>query len=256
MKKLIFATIAAATAVTFAEPQVLDSRPDGSQCNESAIGTIYGYKNWSGETAAAGYVICVHHIYNGGTEQYEWTSCSSATDCPASEDDKRSDAGSSSSTTQSSGGLITEKCQWDPSASGIQCNASNRGSYVQCTGNEGDPLKTFECQEYSWAQVESLPDFSSSSAAPASSATAAIKDVVSSANLQVAIRGADLSISIANGSKVQVQVFDMMGHVVKTDMKSLSTGTHSVSLQSLAQGSYMVRVNCGSSSQTVRINVR
>lgn len=97
---------------------------------------------------------------------------------------------------------------------------------------------------------------SSASVVPGSSAAAAIHATVNTAAFQVAVRGADLSISVASGSMVQVQVFDMMGHVVKTDVKSLSAGTHSVSLQSLAQGSYMVRVNSGSSMQTVRVNVR
>lgn len=286
MKRMILTAMTLSAATAFAVTTI-DSYPSNDQCNEDKVGEVYAVVYSEGLQPQ--YFVCVKSIDNcGATPRYQVTGCSDESACLSipTIDDKCSSSSTetSASSLESASSTASAECQWYPS--NVTCDESTSGSTVQCSGNPGDPLMTFKCNGNSWENItgsvssssatepvssEAAPvgssasenptssagaPASSASGAPESSATTAIEDIAISATFQVAVRGADLSISVASGSKVQVQVFDMMGHVVKTDVKSLSAGTHSVSLQSLAQGSYMVRISSGSSTQTVRVNVR
>jgi endoglucanase len=55
---------------------------------------------------------------------------------------------------------------------------------------------------------------------------------------------------------MKVQVFDMMGNVVKTVSESVTSGMHQVSLEGMTRGNYVVRVMMGRDSKTARISLR
>ena len=74
--------------------------------------------------------------------------------------------------------------------------------------------------------------------------------------LKLGVQGASLNISVAKSGNVKVQVFDMMGNLVKSVSESMTSGTHQVSLETLTRGNYVVRVMTGSASKTARISIR
>ena len=74
--------------------------------------------------------------------------------------------------------------------------------------------------------------------------------------LTLGVQGSSLNISVAKSGNVKVQVFDLMGNLVKSVSESMTSGTHQVSLESLTRGNYVVRVMMGSSAKTARISIR
>ena len=74
--------------------------------------------------------------------------------------------------------------------------------------------------------------------------------------LKLGVQGSSLNISVAKSGNVKVQVFDLMGNLVKSVSESMTSGTHQVSLESLTRGNYVVRVMMGSSAKTARISIR
>ena len=84
-----------------------------------------------------------------------------------------------------------------------------------------------------------------------------IKAVARAASgLKLGVQGASLNISVAKAGTMKVQVFDMMGNVVKTVSESVTSGMHQVSLETLTRGNYVVRVMAGSESKTARFSIR
>ena len=87
--------------------------------------------------------------------------------------------------------------------------------------------------------------------------TVGIKAVARAASgLKLGVQGASLNISVAKSGTMKVQVFDMMGNVVKTVSESVTSGMHQVSLETLTRGNYVVRVMSGSDSKTARFSIR
>ncbi len=84
---------------------------------------------------------------------------------------------------------------------------------------------------------------------------AAIRTIASS-TLGIAMQGKALSIVTTKAANVKVQIFDMMGHSIRSTTESLSAGSHSISLGKMAKGSYIVRVQAGSDVKMVRFSVR
>ena len=88
-------------------------------------------------------------------------------------------------------------------------------------------------------------------------ATVGIKPVARAASgIKLGMQGAFLSIMTPKSGNVKVQVFDMMGNLVKGVSESMTAGAHQVSLESLSRGNYVVRVMMGSASTTARISIR
>ena len=65
-----------------------------------------------------------------------------------------------------------------------------------------------------------------------------------------------IAFTLTNATRVQVQVFDMLGHVVDRSTKNLGAGIHETTFEKLNQGNYLVRVKAGSHSESVRLQVR
>ena len=87
--------------------------------------------------------------------------------------------------------------------------------------------------------------------------TVGIRPVARAASgLKLGVQGASLNISVAKSGTMKVQVFDMMGNVVKTVSESVTSGMHQVSLETLTRGNYVVRVMSGSDSKTARFSIR
>ena len=87
--------------------------------------------------------------------------------------------------------------------------------------------------------------------------TVGIKPVARAASgIKLSVQGAYLNIITPKSGNVKVQVFDLMGNLVKGVSESMTAGAHQVSLESLSRGNYVVRVMMGSASTTARISIR
>jgi mannan endo-1,4-beta-mannosidase len=65
-------------------------------------------------------------------------------------------------------------------------------------------------------------------------------------NINLSISGKSLSLSTNQNGRTTVTVFDLTGHRVATLLQgNISAGTHSLSLQSLAAGNYIVKASVG-----------
>ena len=74
--------------------------------------------------------------------------------------------------------------------------------------------------------------------------------------LRLAAQGHDLSIMTSKSGIVKVQVFDMTGHTVKSITENMQAGAHTVSLENLTAGSYIVRVQAGNAMKSARITLK
>ena len=89
-------------------------------------------------------------------------------------------------------------------------------------------------------------------------ATVGIKSIAraSAQGLKLAAQGSSLNISVAKAGYVKVQVFDLTGHAVKSVSENMQAGAHTVSLENLTAGSYIVRVQAGSAVKAARITLK
>ena len=84
-----------------------------------------------------------------------------------------------------------------------------------------------------------------------------IKSIVRTATgLRIAAKGHDLNIMTSKSGLVKVQVFDMTGHTVKSVSENMQAGAHTVSLENLTAGSYIVRVQAGNAKKSARITLK
>lgn len=84
-----------------------------------------------------------------------------------------------------------------------------------------------------------------------------IKAVARAASsIKLSVQGSALNVLAAKSGTMKVQVFDMMGNVVKTVSESVTSGMHQVSLEGMTRGNYVVRVMMGRDSKTARISLR
>ncbi|MCF0216887.1 MAG: CIA30 family protein [Fibrobacteraceae bacterium] len=89
------------------------------------------------------------------------------------------------------------------------------------------------------------------------SGTIGVKTIASApSSIGLSIQGKALNVSISKSSSVKVQIFDMMGHVVKNVNENMTAGNHLVSLENMKQGSYVVRVMSNNSSKTARFTIK
>ncbi len=65
-----------------------------------------------------------------------------------------------------------------------------------------------------------------------------------------------IAFTLTNATRVQIQVFDMLGHVVDRSTMNLGVGIQEATFEKLNQGNYIVRVKAGSNSESVRLQVR
>jgi endoglucanase len=88
-------------------------------------------------------------------------------------------------------------------------------------------------------------------------ATVGIKQIARAASgLKLAAQGGNLNIMTAKSGLVKVQVFDMTGHSVKSVSENMQAGAHTVSLENLTAGSYIVRIQAGSAVKSARITLK
>ena len=88
-------------------------------------------------------------------------------------------------------------------------------------------------------------------------ATVGIKQIARAATgLKLSAQGSSLNIMTAKSGLVKVQVFDMTGHSVKSVSENMQAGAHTVSLENLTAGSYIVRVQAGSAVKSARITLK
>ena len=85
----------------------------------------------------------------------------------------------------------------------------------------------------------------------------AIKGVrTAMSGIKLGVQGAMLNVGVEKAGNVRVQIFDMMGNVVKAVSENVSAGMHQVSLENMSTGNYVVRVMMGSAAKTARVSIK
>ncbi len=74
--------------------------------------------------------------------------------------------------------------------------------------------------------------------------------------ISLSAQGTSLNVNISKSGLVKVQVFDLTGHAVKSVSENMQAGAHTVSLENLTAGSYIVRVQAGSAVKSARITLK
>ena len=65
-----------------------------------------------------------------------------------------------------------------------------------------------------------------------------------------------LYVNTEKSGAVRIQVFDMMGNVVKSVSDNMTAGVHQVSLENMVSGNYVVRVMMNGAAKTARISIK
>ncbi len=80
---------------------------------------------------------------------------------------------------------------------------------------------------------------------------------ISADNITLSMQGKALSMYIPQAGRGSIAVFDMMGHRIATLAQgNMTAGTHRFDMQSIANGSYIVRATVGSSNATKVIKLK
>ena len=75
-------------------------------------------------------------------------------------------------------------------------------------------------------------------------------------SFKAALQGNTLHMTVAKAGLVKVQVFDMMGHVVESHSEKMAAGSFAHTFNAVTSGSYVVRVQQGSATQLLKMQVR
>ena len=98
---------------------------------------------------------------------------------------------------------------------------------------------------------------SSSSAAILSSSSSIIGIVpVAHVGFDARVMGNTLQVSVAKAGLVKVEVFDMMGHAIESHSENVPAGSIAHTFNAMPKGLYVVKVQQGSASKTLKMQVR
>ncbi len=86
--------------------------------------------------------------------------------------------------------------------------------------------------------------------------TVGIKAARAASGLKLALQGGMLYVNTEKSGAVRIQVFDMMGNVVKSVSENMTAGMHQVSLENMSNGNYVVRVMVNGAAKTARISIK
>ncbi len=76
------------------------------------------------------------------------------------------------------------------------------------------------------------------------------------ANFKASVQGRTLHVSVAKAGLVKVQVIDMMGNTVESHSETVASGSFAHDFGTIPSGNYVVRVQQGSASQLLKMQVR
>ena len=76
------------------------------------------------------------------------------------------------------------------------------------------------------------------------------------ARFSAVLQGNTLQMTVAKAGVVKVEVFDMMGNAVESHSEKVASGSFAHTFGMLSSGSYVVRVQQGSSAKTLKMQVR
>ena len=68
--------------------------------------------------------------------------------------------------------------------------------------------------------------------------------------------GNTLQVSVAKAGLVKVEVFDMMGHAIESHSENVPAGSIAHTFNAMPKGLYVVKVQQGSASKTLKMQVR
>ena len=88
------------------------------------------------------------------------------------------------------------------------------------------------------------------------SAKNAIFAVAAPASFKATLQGNTLHVNVAKAGVVKVQVVDVMGHVVENHSEKIASGSFAYNFKAMPSGFYVVRVQQGSASQLLKMQVR
>lgn len=88
------------------------------------------------------------------------------------------------------------------------------------------------------------------------SAKNAISAVAAPASFKATLQGNTLHVNVAKAGVVKVQVVDVMGHVVENHSEKIASGSFAYNFKAMPSGFYVVRVQQGSASQLLKMQVR
>ena len=128
--------------------------------------------------------------------------------------------------------------------------STNAETYTLCPTKAPPPSSNSETQTPTSAESK---ESSSSAQSPksdsgkSSSSADAIHAVASTAPAAITLQGRTLNFNIARTGHVTVKIFDALGHAKMAHSEALSSGMHSIELNSLPAGKYIVQITQGHS---------
>ena len=84
----------------------------------------------------------------------------------------------------------------------------------------------------------------------------AIHASVAPAGFKAAVHGNTLQMTVAKAGLVKIQVLDVMGHAVESHSEKMAAGSFAHTFKTMPSGQYIVRVQQGSASQLLKMQVR
>ena len=84
----------------------------------------------------------------------------------------------------------------------------------------------------------------------------AIHASVAPAGFKATLHGNTLQMTVAKAGLVKIQVLDMMGHAIESHSEKMAAGSFAHTFKTMPSGQYIVRVQQGSASQLLKMQVR
>lgn len=91
---------------------------------------------------------------------------------------------------------------------------------------------------------------------PTAPKNSAIHASVAPAGFKAALHGNTLQMTVAKAGLVKIQVLDMMGHAIESHSEKMAAGSFAHTFKTMPSGQYIVRVQQGSASQLLKMQVR
>lgn len=84
----------------------------------------------------------------------------------------------------------------------------------------------------------------------------AIRSIAAPSSFKAALQGNTLHVTTAKSGLVKVQVIDMMGNIVESHSEKMAAGSFAHTFGAMPNGQYIVRVQQGSASQLLKMQVK
>ncbi|MCQ2103360.1 MAG: CIA30 family protein [Fibrobacter sp.] len=79
---------------------------------------------------------------------------------------------------------------------------------------------------------------------------------MANSGIKMSVQGMNLNVVVASAGMTRVQIFDMMGNLVKSVSENMTAGAHQIALDDMGRGNYLVRVQNGNAMKSTRIAIK